>query len=110
MEITGRIYDALPIVTGNGQNGEWKKQGFVLLTTGQNPQYFYFDVFDGKYGKLARYNIKKGLDYTVWFDVRAHEYNGRWFNQVIVKDVRLARKQKDPQQQSTGLDTTPDNG
>ena len=81
MEITGRIFDALPVVTGNGQNGEWKKQGFVLQTTGTNPQYE---------GKLARYDIQKGGDYTVWFDVRAHEYNGRWYNQVMVKDVRKA--------------------
>ena len=47
MEITGRIFDALPVVTGNGLNGEWKKQGFVLQTTGTNPQYFYFEEFDG---------------------------------------------------------------
>lgn len=90
MEITGRIFEALPIVTGNGQNGAWKKQGFVLQTTDQNPRYFYFEVFDGKEGKLARYGIEKGGDYTVYFDVRAHEYQGRWYNQIAVKDVRRA--------------------
>lgn len=80
----------LPAVTGNGQNGAWKKQGFVLQTTDQNPRYFYFEVFDGKEGKLARYGIEKGGDYTVYFDVRAHEYQGRWYNQIAVKDVRRA--------------------
>lgn len=100
MEITGRIFDALPLVTGNGQNGEWKKQGFVLQTTDMNPRYFYFEVFDGKDGKLARYGIQKGGDYTVYFDIRAHEYQGRWFNQIVVKDVRRATTPASQQQQT----------
>lgn len=88
MEITGRIFDVLPVQTGLGKNGEWKKQGYVLMTTDENPRYFYFEVFDGKESKLARYNIQKDGEYTVFFDVRAHEYGGRWYNTIIVKDVR----------------------
>ena len=88
MEITGKIFEVLPMQTGNGQNGEWRKQGYVLLTMDTNPRYFYFDVFDGKEGKIARYDIQKDGKYTVYFDIQAHEHAGRWYNQVVVKDVR----------------------
>lgn len=89
MEITGKIFAVLPVTNGAKANGEpWKKQTFVLQTTDNNPKYFAFEIFDGKEGKLARYNIQQGKDYTVYFDIRAHEWQGRWFNQVFVNDVR----------------------
>lgn len=93
---------ALPVQTGTGQNGEWKKQSFVLQTTDNNPKYFTFEIFDGKEGKLARYNIQQGKDYTVWFDIRAHEWNGRWFNQVFVNDVREKKANESAQEGATG--------
>lgn len=90
MEITGIIIQALPMRSGTNQSGEWKAQTFVLQTTDCHPRYFAFDVYDGRDGRLARYGIQTGKKYTVFFTIRAHEFNGRWYNQVFTDDVREA--------------------
>ena len=32
--------------------------------------------------RIKQFNIQSGEELTVSFDVDAHEYNGRWFNQI----------------------------
>ena len=46
-----------------------------------------FDVFGAD--RLARFNIQVGQEVMVSFDIDAHEYNGRWFNNIRAFDVRL---------------------
>lgn len=92
MEITGTIFQVLPAQTGTGSTGKvWKKQGFVLLTGGSQPHYFYFEVFDGDDHRLLRYGIHQNGMYSVAFDIFAHEWQGRWYNAVHVYDVREVR-------------------
>jgi len=45
-----------------------------------------FDVFGAE--RLQRFNIKSGDEVTVSFDIDAHEYQGRWFNNIRAFDVR----------------------
>ncbi len=45
-----------------------------------------FDVFGAE--RLQRFNIKSGDEVTVFFDIDAHEYQGRWFNNIRAFDVR----------------------
>jgi len=46
-----------------------------------------FSVFGAD--RLERFNIQVGQEVTVSFDIDAHEYNGRWFNNIRAFDVRL---------------------
>ena len=92
MEITGIIIQALPMRSGSNQNGIWRSQGFVLQTVDTYPQNFVFDVYDGKEGRLQRFNIQVGKQYTVFFTIRAHEHKGRWYNQVFTDDVREVKQ------------------
>ena len=46
-----------------------------------------FSVFGAD--RLARFNIQVGQEVMVSFDIDAHEYNGRWFNNIRAFDVRL---------------------
>lgn len=86
MEITGRIILALPERSGVSARGEWKSQSFVIETHEQYPRKMVFDVFGAE--RLQRFNIKAGDEMTVFFDIDAHEYNGRWFNNIRAYDVR----------------------
>lgn len=45
-----------------------------------------FDVFGAD--RLAQYNIKVGDEVAVSFDIDAHEYQGRWFNDIRVWGVQ----------------------
>ena len=37
--------------------------------------------------KIKQFNIHNGEDITIQFDIDAHEYNGRWFNEIRAYNV-----------------------
>lgn len=86
MEITGKITYVLPERSGTSARGEWKAQSFVIETHDQYPRKMVFDVFGAE--RLQRFNIKSGDEVTVFFDIDAHEYQDRWFNNIRAYDVR----------------------
>lgn len=86
MEITGKIIHVLPERSGMSARGEWKVQSFVVETQEQYPRKMVFDVFGAE--RLQRFNITGGDMVTVCFDIDAHEYQGRWFNNIRAYDVR----------------------
>ena len=86
MEITGKITYVLPERSGTSARGEWKAQSFVIETRDQYPRKMVFDVFGAE--RLQRFNIKSGDEVTVFFDIDAHEYQGRWFNNIRAFDVQ----------------------
>ena len=83
MELTGKIIAVLPERGGVSQRSgsEWKAQTFVLETINEQfPRKLVFDVFGAD--RLANFAIKAGEVMTVSFDIDAHEFNGRWFNDM----------------------------
>lgn len=86
MEITGRIIAVLPERSGTSARGEWKVQSFVVETIEQYPHKMVFSVFGAE--RLQRFNIKANDEVTVFFDIDAHEYQDRWFNDIRAYDVR----------------------
>lgn len=82
MEITGKIIAVLPASSGvSARTGNaWKSQDFVIETHDQYPRKCCFRVFGEE--KLNNFNIQSGEELTVSFDIDAHEYNGRWYNQI----------------------------
>ena len=86
MEITGKIIHVLPERSGTSARGEWKTQSFVVETRDQYHRKMVFDVFGAE--RLQRFNIKSGDEVTVFFDIDAHEYQGRWFNNIRAFDVQ----------------------
>lgn len=86
MDVQGKIIVALPERSGVSQRGEWKSQSFVVETHEAYPHKMVFDVFGAD--RLQRFNIQVGQEVMVSFDIDAHEYNGRWFNNIRAYDVR----------------------
>ena len=62
--------------TGNA----WAVQSFVLQTEEQYPKHLCFEVFGED--KLKQFDIKLNEKMTVYFDVDAREYQGKWFPQL----------------------------
>lgn len=88
MELQGKIIAVLPARSGVSARGEWKSQSFVIETHDNFPRKMVFDVFGEE--RLTRFNIQMGQEVNVSFDIDAHEYNGRWFNNIRAFDVRPA--------------------
>lgn len=87
MELQGKVIAVLPARSGVSARGEWKSQSFVIETHDSFPRKMVFDVFGEE--RLTRFNIQLGQEVNVSFDIDAHEYNGRWFNNIRAFDVCL---------------------
>lgn len=79
MEIQGKIIQVLPEQTGQGKNGPWKKNRFVVETQSQYPKKVCFDVWGDKIDNMP---IQEGNQVSVSFDVESREYNGNWYNDI----------------------------
>ncbi len=94
MELTGKIIAEFNERGGvsNRTGNEWKAKSYVLEVPGDYPRKMVFDVFG--VDRLQAFNIQIGETLTVHFDIDAHEYNGRWFNDV--RAFRIDRGQTAP--------------
>lgn len=86
MEIQGRIIAVLPLREGTSSKGAWQSQEYVVETHEQYPKKIVFNVFGED--KINQFAIKQGEELKVSFDVDAHEYNGRWFNNIRAWSVQ----------------------
>ena len=91
MDISGKIIQLLPAQTGNGKNGQWKKQEFILETGDTYPKKVCIAVWGDKID-LASFKIGDALD--VSFDVESREYNGKWYTDVKAWKVNAARQKE----------------
>lgn len=73
--------------TGNS----WMTQEYVIEVPGQYPRKCVFSIFGED--RIKQFNIQAGEDITVQFDIDAHEYNGRWFNEVRAYNVLRSNQQ-----------------
>ena len=82
MDLTGKIIAILPASSGvSARTGNsWMSQDYVIEVPGQYPRRMVFRVFGED--RIKMYNIQAGEDVTVQFDIDAHEYQGRWFNDI----------------------------
>ena len=83
MEITGKIIAVLEARGGTSARtgSPWKMQDYVLETINeQYPRRICFNVFGED--KITSMNIQLNEILTVYFDINAREYQGRWFNDV----------------------------
>ena len=79
MEITGKVIKTLPLQSGEGKNGIWKKQEYVIETEGQYPKKICFSLWGDK---IEQARIAEGEQINLSFDVESREYNGRWYTEV----------------------------
>jgi hypothetical protein len=100
MELTGKLIAALPKRSGVSQRtgNSWASLEYVMEIPGQYPRHFVFTVFGED--RLKQFNLRKDEEVTVQFDIDAHEYNGRWFNEIRAYNVIRAGQQQATQQQA----------
>lgn len=79
MEITGKIINILPEETGQGKNGPWKKQSFVIETQEQFPKKVCIVNWGDKVD-LKSNGINDMV--TVSINIESREFNGKWYTDV----------------------------
>jgi len=79
MEISGKVIAVLPQTSGEGRNGTWRSQDFVIETGDQYPKKVCLNLFNDK---IDQFPIALNEIVTVSFDVESREYNGRWYTNL----------------------------
>lgn len=110
MEIEGIIKQVLPVREGVSQNGAWKTASYVIETEERYPRRMVFDVRDGRDGRIARLNIQEGKRMRVSFDLDAHEYQGRWFNEITAWGAKELNNSTGEQQKTNQPGNIPSAG
>ncbi len=89
LKITGRVTRLLEIQTGEGRNGPWRKQDFILETEGQYPKQICVTQWGDN---IDSFGITEGEVIVASIDIASREYNGRWYTDV--KAWRVERSQE----------------
>jgi len=105
MEVTGKLIAAMPTQSGVSQRtgNPWMSREYVIEIPGQYPKKMCFKIFGED--RLKQFNLRKDETVTVQFDIDAHEYNGRWFNEI--QAYNILRPQQAPAPAAAPQNTAP---
>jgi hypothetical protein len=84
MEIKGKLVKVLPVQTGQGRNGEWKRQEFIIELDGTYPRKVCISTWGDK---VSVESLKEGTMLNVSFDVESREFNGKWYTNLTAWKV-----------------------
>lgn len=93
MDLTGNIIAVMPPTSGVSQRtgNTWMKQEYVMEIPGSYPRHMAFSIFGED--RIKQFNLQQGeQQVTIQFDIDAHEYQGRWFNEIRAYNVLRAQQ------------------
>lgn len=80
MEIQGKLIKKLDQQTGQGKNGVWVKQEFIIETLEQYPRKVCISLWGDKVKDLE--SIQVGEQIKASINIESREFNGRWYTDV----------------------------
>ncbi len=104
MEITGKIIKKLPLVSGEGRNGSWRRQEYVLEYGDRYPKQVCFSLMNAR---IDQYPMDIDEEVTVSFDLESREYNGRYYTSVSAWKVDKGAQQAAPAPKQPVNNATP---
>lgn len=93
MQLTAKLVQVLPIQTGTGKNGQWKKQDIIVETEGQYPKKICISIWGDK---IDEKQLQVGNNFKIDFDIESREFNGRWYTDVKAWKIELAGSASQP--------------
>ena len=84
MQLTAKLSQLLPVQTGEGRNGPWKKQDIIVETDGQYPKKICISIWGDKINPDI---LTEGRDLDISFDIESREFNGKWYTNL--KDWKI---------------------
>ncbi|MBM3431797.1 MAG: DUF3127 domain-containing protein [Bacteroidetes bacterium] len=100
MQLNAKLISLLPLQTGNGKNGTWKKQDIIVETDGQYPKKVCISIWGDK---IDEKKLVPGNRLKIDFDVESREYNGRWYTDV--KAWRIDTEGEQAPEAASSIDT-----
>jgi len=81
MKLTGQVTKVFEKVSGQGQNGTWSKQTFILKTDDDHPTEVAIDIWNDKV------EVNTGQNITAFINIGSREYNEKWYTNVMAWKV-----------------------
>lgn len=79
MQITAKLIQVQAMQTGQGKNGEWRKQDLIVETDGQYPKKICISLWGDK---ITDANLQVGQIYRYDIDIESREFSGRWYTDI----------------------------
>lgn len=79
MELTAKLLQVLDPAQGEGKNGPWKRQDFIVETDDQYPKKICISNWNDK---IDLGSLKEGETVTISVNIESREYNGRWYTDI----------------------------
>ena len=103
MQITAKLIQLLPIQTGSGKNGQWKKQDIIVETDGQYPKKVCITIWGDK---INESQLQIGNVLKIDYDIESREYNSKWYTDI--KAWKIEVEGTSTQNASANTDTSDD--
>ena len=101
MQLNGKLISILPEVLGEGRNGPWKKQEFIIETEESYPKKICVSNWNDRV-ELSQDFLYKPVKLDVTIESR--EYNGRWYTELRAVTMQVEK----PEGAGQGADELPD--
>jgi hypothetical protein len=86
MQLTAKLLTLLPLQTGKGKNGDWKKQDLIVEIGDTYPKKICISVWGDKINPSV---LVLGNELKIDFDVESREYNGRWYTDIKAWKIEM---------------------
>lgn len=79
MNIKAKLIQLLPLQTGMGKNGQWRKQDIIVETEGQYPKKICISIWGDK---INEKQLLIGNELDIHFELESREFNGKWYTDI----------------------------
>ncbi|MCZ2100079.1 MAG: DUF3127 domain-containing protein [Chitinophagales bacterium] len=87
MQLIAKLIQSLPLQSGIGKNGEWKKQDIVVEIDGQYPKKVCISIWGDKINNDI---LQIGNLLKIDFDIESREFNSKWYTDVKAWKIEVA--------------------
>ncbi len=87
MQLIAKLIQSLPLQSGIGKNGEWKKQDIIVETQDQYPKKICVSFWGDKINNDL---LQIGNLLKIDFDIESREYNSKWYTDVKAWKIEVA--------------------
>ncbi len=101
MQIIGKLIEILPLQTGEGKNGTWKKQDIIVETQMQYPKKVCIGLWNDKIDSTF---LQVGNDLVIDIVIESRTYNGRWYTEVKAWKVALLMEEYNQKSETLNTD------
>lgn len=87
MQLTGKLIQLLPLQTGTGRNGQWRKQEIIVETNSQYPKKVCLSIWGDR---INEQQLVVGNTLVLDVEVESKEFGGRWYTELKAWRIALA--------------------